>query len=644
MSAALLRELAWLPRPPTDFRDQLRAIGGEEGGRPGDRLRYLAGHALNLNQTAALASVLDRLHQNGADLAPLKPLRLALVGNGTLSFIAPALKVGAARFGFALELIETEYGTAAQEALNPDSRLNRANPDFVLLGMDWRSLPLRCSPGDAVAAEAAVGEAVATLKSMGKGIKDACGATAIFQTVARPAESLFGSLDFRVAGTARDVVDRFNRALVSSIQGKTDLLLDVAGLAETVGLADWHDLGQWYLAKLPFAQDFVPLYADHVARLLAAARGASRRCLVLDLDNTLWGGVIGDDGLAGIDIGQGSPVGEAHLGVQSAALSLRDRGIVLAVSSKNEDATARSPFQQHPDMLLRESHIAVFQANWQDKAANIRAIARSLALGLDAFVLLDDNPVERAQVRRALPEVAVPELPDDPALYARVLLASGYFESVAFSVEDIARASYYQANATRAGLLETSGDLDAFLVSLDMTISFSAFNEMGRERIAQLIGKSNQFNLTTRRYSAAEVDALGRNSDILTLQVRLTDRFGDNGMISVVICRRDGSAWEIDTWLMSCRVLGRRVEEAVLQELVRQARRKGISLLRGVYIPTDRNALVKDHYDKLGFALERDHPSGRRDWILDVEQFPLVDLPLRPQWTEAVDSLGQPRR
>ncbi|MCC7046053.1 MAG: HAD family hydrolase [Alphaproteobacteria bacterium] len=644
MSAALLRDLAWLPRPPADFRDQLRAIAGEDDERPGDRLRYLAGHALNLNHTAALASLVDRLRAKGAELAPLKPLRLALVGNGTLSFIAPALKVGAARFGFALEVIAADYGTAIQEALGPDSQLNRAKPDFVLLAMDWRDLPLRCAPGDMAAAEAAAGEAIGTLRSMSKAIKDACGATVIFQTVARPAEALFGSLDFRVPGTARQVADRFNRDLVSSIQGTTDLLLDVAGLAETVGLADWHDPGQWHLAKLPFAQDFVPLYADHVARLLAAARGVSRRCLVLDLDNTLWGGVIGDDGLAGIDIGHGSPVGEAHLGVQSAALSLRERGIVLAVSSKNEDATARSPFQQHPDMLLRESHIAVFQANWKDKAANIRAIAQTLALGLDAFVLLDDNPVERAQVRQALPEVAVPELPEDPALYARVLLASGYFEATAFSVEDIARASYYQANATRAAMLETSGDLDAFLASLGMAIVFSAFNEIGRERIAQLISKSNQFNLTTRRYSAAEVDVLGRDPNVLTLQVRLTDRFGDNGMISVVICRRDGSVWEIDTWLMSCRVLGRRVEEAVLQELVRQARRAGISLLRGIYIPTDRNALVKDHYSKLGFVLERCHPSGRSDWILDVEQFPLIDLPLRPQWAEAIDSIGQTGR
>ena len=215
-----------------------------------------------------------------------------------------------------------------------------------------------------------------------------------------------------------------------------DLLLDIAALAETVGLADWHSPPQWNMAKLPFADAFVPLYADHVARLVAALRGKSRKCLVLDLDNTVWGGVIGDDGLEGIRIAQGDPVGEAFLSLQQMALALRQRGIVLAVASKNNDETARLPFRQHPEMLLREDHIAVFQANWTDKPSNLKAIAEALSFGLDALVFVDDNPMERDLVRRTLPQVAVPELPDDPALYARTLAAAGYFEALGFSDED----------------------------------------------------------------------------------------------------------------------------------------------------------------------------------------------------------------
>ena len=241
------------------------------------------------------------------------------------------------------------------------------------------------------------------------------------------------------------------------VLGSGDVLLDVAGLAETVGLADWHDpqLGIW--RNFPFSDELIPLYADHVARMVAAIRGKSRKVLILDLDNTVWGGVIGDDGLEGIQIAQGDARGEAHLAVQRLALDLRQRGIVLAVSSKNTDEVAREPFEKHPEMLLKLDHIAVFQANWNDKATNIQAIAEELSLGLDSMVFLDDNPAERGLVRKLLPQVAVPELPEDPAYYARTLAAGGYFEAVAFAAEDLKRAGFYQDNAKRASSAKASG-------------------------------------------------------------------------------------------------------------------------------------------------------------------------------------------
>ena len=294
---------------------------------------------------------------------------------------------------------------------------------------------------------------------------------------------------------------------------------------------------------------------------------------MLDLDITVWGGVVGDVGMENIAIAEGDAVGEAFRSVQRFALELRERGVVLAVSSKNDDAVARRVFREHPDMLLRENHIAVFQANWKDKASNIKAISEELSLGLDAFVFLDDNPAERGIVRQMLPDVTVPELPADPAYYARTLAAAGYFESTVFSPEDRQRADYYERNAKRVALQKELGGLDEYLASLDMEITFSPFDAYGRDRIAQLINKSNQFNLTTKRYTPAEIAQLERDSDVLALQIRLSDVFGDNGMISVVICRRaDRAVWTIDTWLMSCRVLGRGVERMVLRELIARAR------------------------------------------------------------------------
>jgi FkbH-like protein len=349
--------------------------------------------------------------------------------------------------------------------------------------------------------------------------------------------------------------------------------------------------------------------------------------LILDLDNTLWGGVIGDDGLNGILIGNGDPTAEAHLQVQRTALELHNRGIVLAVSSKNEDAIARIPFREHPDMLLREKHIAVFQANWSDKASNIRAIAETLSLGLESMVFLDDNPAERMQVRKELPEVAVPELPDDPALFARTLLAAGYFEAIAFSEEDQKRASFYQDNIKRVQILNQSSDMGAYLKSLEMEMTSTPFDAAGRARIVQLINKSNQFNLTTRRYSEVDVKNFQEDSSYFTRQVRLTDALGDNGMIGVIICKKNAATWEIDTWLMSCRVLGRRAEEAVLLDIVRNAKKSGALRLVGTYCPTEKNVIVKDHYNKLGFTkITGDDRS--ETWALDLTQYQPPELPI----------------
>jgi FkbH-like protein len=625
--ANLLEALAWLPPPPPDFvaicRSTLRSPGDL-----GQRLQWLASHALDEIQLNQLAKQMARARDGGRSLEPLTLFRLGLLSNATTDFISPALVATALRYGVALECVSVPFGQVAQQALSPDSELNRSQPDAVLVALDFRGLPLRPTPGDATAAQATVGHVVDHLAAIREGIKQHGKAICIIQTLARPPEPYFGSLDLVTPGTLRHLIDAVNRVIASSLAGTEDLLLDVAGLAEAVGLAEWHSPMEWNLARLPFASAFLPLYADHVCRVIGALRGKSRRCLVLDLDNTLWSGVIGDDGIEGIIIGQGDATGEAHLAVQQAALSLRDRGVVLAVSSKNDDEIARLPFQKHPEMALREEHIAVFQANWHDKASNIRAIAEELSLGLDAIVFLDDNPTERGLVRRLLPQVAVPELPADASLYARTLMASGYFEAITFSAEDRNRADFYRDNARRIALQKKMGDVDAYLASLEMVISFRPFDDVGRARITQLINKSNQFNLTTRRYTEAEVRDVARDPNYYTLQVSLTDIYGDNGMISVVICQRCRSDWYIDTWLMSCRVLGRRVEDAILLEILEEARRRGIDRIIGVYRPTARNKMVEGHYAKLGFSHMERGTDGAVFWELDVCSAPSETIPI----------------
>jgi FkbH-like protein len=618
--SALYSELQWLPPAPEDYSARLKQLSNAENDL-GAEVQALATHALDLNQLTRLARVITNARLEDRSLEPLASLRLAVLSNSTIDFIVPALVASAARHGILLDVIQPSYDQAAQEALTPDSMVNSSKPDAVLFALDYRAIPFSLSLGDLAGSEHAVKSAMTYFQTLHNGIKSHSSAACIFQTLARPVESLFGSLDRAVHGTMRSFIDRVNQELADHVLSSGDVLIDIAGLAETVGLANWHNMQLWNMGKFSFSDEFIPLYADHVARSIAALRGGSKKVLVLDLDNTVWGGVIGDDGLEGIKVAKGDACGEAHLAVQRLALDLRSRGIALAVSSKNTDAIAREPFLKHPEMLLKLEHIAVFRANWNDKASNLRAIADELSLGLDSLVFLDDNPAERWLVRKLLPRVAVPELPEDPAYFARTLAAAGYFESVAFVEEDLKRSGFYQDNAKRANLEKQIDNLDTYLESLKMTITFQPFNSTGRARIVQLINKSNQFNLTARRYTDPEVAQIENNPEVFTLQVRLADIFGDNGMISVVICRPgDIGVWEIDTWLMSCRVLGRKVEQMVLREMLEHARASNIHKLVGVYIPTNRNQLVVDHYAKLGFTKQCEGESGLTRWELYTDE------------------------
>ena len=625
----MFSNLSWLPGPPADFRDLLRKLR-EDGGKAEpaadlwSRAKALAAFSLDEVQLGQVARVVRALPEGGDRPHARK---VGIIGDGTLSLLGPAILASALRQDMRIEIVEGVYGSPVRDAIDPDSGLRRAEPDVVVLASDRRGLGLNQSSVSAHEAAQAVGLAIETVTSICEGLQAFVRGAIVLQTIVPPLEPFLGSFDLGFQGSAAAQVSDFNAKLRGLAAERGYVLMDVARLAGAIGLERWDDPLQWHAAKLPFAADMIPAYADLVARTLGAIYGKSRKCLVIDLDNTIWGGVIGDDGLAGIALGQGSAAGEAFLAVQRAVLDLRNRGVVIAVCSKNDEENARRPFVDHAEMLLRSEHIAVFQSNWVDKAANLRTIAATLNLGLDALVFFDDNPAERAQVRAELPMVAVPELPASPALYARTLLAAGYFEAVAFNDDDRRRADDYQANSQRSSLKAQASDMGGYLRSLAMVCTIRRFDPDGRARIAQLINKSNQFNLTTRRYTEAEVARMETDPAKFALQIRLADRFGDNGMISVVIADAADDVWTIDTWLMSCRVLGRGVEAAVLRHLVAAARAAGAKALRGVYIPSGKNQMVSDHYRKLGFQ-ETASDGAATHWRLDLDAYVAPSPPM----------------
>jgi FkbH-like protein len=403
------------------------------------------------------------------------------------------------------------------------------------------------------------------------------------------------------------------------------LILDVARASQRDGVDAWFDVGRWLQGKLEIAPQAAPLYGDLAVRILAAERGLSKKCLVLDLDNTLWGGVIGDDGLDGIVLGEGSATGEAHLALQHYAKQLKERGVILAVCSKNDHKIAEAAFRDHPEMVLRRSDFAVFQANWDDKAQNLKAIAARLNIGVDSLVFVDDNPIERARVRQSLPMVAVPELPNDPAHYVRCLAEAGYFEAVAFTREDRDRAQSYAANAEREALLGSAETMEDFLRGLAMTAIYGPFTAVDHARVVQLINKTNQFNTTTRRYAGDEVARIMEEPDAVTLQFRLLDRVGDNGLVSTMIMRpaHDKKALEIENWVMSCRVFGRELEFEAMNVAVQAAKERGARALVADFIPTPKNDVIRELYRTLGFTeVGRTAPAnGVTRWRLDLSDY-----------------------
>src|ERR1700733_6860313 len=615
----------WLP-VARDFREDLRAALAQA--KPTDALEGLASLAacrLGFLETVQLDRALARL--NLKEATGFQPVRLAILASSTVDHLPPAIRVAGLRRRLLIDVHGGDYGQYRQDLLDPGSALHRFQPQAVLFSLSAREAiaGVALSAG-AAEVDGAIGRFVAELRSLWRKAREIGGAAVIQQTFIDVSDPLFGGYDRMVPGAPATVIARLNDQVCDAGARDGALILDVARASQRDGIDAWFDVGRWLQGKLEIAPQAAPLYGDLAARILAAQRGLSKKCLVLDLDNTLWGGVIGDDGLDGIVLGEGSAAGEAHLALQHYAKQLKERGVVLAVCSKNDAKIAEAAFNDHPEMVLRRSDFAAFQANWDDKAQNLKAIAKRLNIGIDSLVFVDDNPTERARVRQSLPMVAVPELPEDPAHYVRCLAEAGYFEAIAFTAEDRDRAQSYAANAEREALLGSAESMEDFLRGLAMTAVYGPFTAVDHPRVVQLINKTNQFNTTTRRYAGDEIARIMEQPDAVTLQFRLLDRVGDTGLISTMILRptpAENDVLEIENWVMSCRVFGRELEFEAMNIAVEAARERGARVLVAEYIPTPKNDVISKLYPSLGFTeVGRTAPAnGATRWRLDLADY-----------------------
>jgi len=547
--------------------------------------------------------------------------RIAILSDAAVPQLVPLLKVLFARRGIRAAIHLAEYDAVELEVFDASSRLYAFAPDaIVLLGAPqalrlayYRQLEDREHFAERV---------VSRLADAWDAIRQRSPALILQSNFPPPYERQYGSYDHLLPQTFLAQVARLDVALGEQARLRTGVLIDdVAGLAVRVGLRQWYDERLWTLAKAFCALEHLPLVAQSVVDLVAAADGAVVKCVVTDLDNTLWGGVVGDDGAAALEMdpfGDGEPFHR----LQQYLRELKRRGVVLAVCSKNDRETALEVFRTHPDMVLREEDVAVFVANWGPKPDNLRLIQRTLNIGFDAMVFLDDSPFERQLVRETLPQMIVPELPADPADFVRFLSELNLFESTTFSEEDLLRADAYRANALRDESRAAFSDITEYLRSLDMRITMRRFDAMSLPRVAQLIQRTNQFSLNPTRHSLAECTRmLDDDSGYLPFSLSLIDRFGDNGLISVIVLRDAGDALDVVTWRMSCRVLGRGVETFAMNRVVEIARARGHEWITGAYVPTAKNGMMAGFFAQFGFAPDGARDDGGTAWRLRVASY-----------------------
>jgi FkbH-like protein len=577
---------------------------------------------------------------DAASGAGLKPFRIALLSSFSIEFIQDPLVAQGFLNGLRLELRQAGFGAFRQELLDPASELYAAPPDLVILaveGEEWAPAAYAWASQDGAADAAAVVEGFrAEFASLIDAFRARCSAPLLVHNFAPPPALRLGILDAGDAEGQSRLVDRLNDALRSaSAAAAAVYVVDYAALVRQHGTRQWYDQRMRHYARAPIAQPMLTHLAREYLKFVRCLVGFNKKCLVLDLDNTVWGGVVGEEGVDGIHLGPTYP-GSAFLEFQQYVLALRQRGVILAVASKNNPADVDEVFARHRHMALRKEHFAEMQVHWEPKSESLRRLAANLDIGLEHMVLVDDNPAECEQVRGALPMVTVVQLPAQPERYIEALHEEGWFDALAVSSEDLRRGELYQQRA-EAEALRTSGvSLDEYYQALDMEFRVAPVDRSSLKRAAQLTQKTNQLNVTTRRYSEAQLAELMADPRWCVRTVTVTDRFGDNGIVGIIMGRAEGEALHIDNLLLSCRVIGRGVEAAMLAYLCEAATERGLAAVTGELIPTAKNVPVRKLFEENGFTRTAEDAAGTSFWRVSLpgEQIKW------PEWFRVVRGAG----
>lgn len=553
---------------------------------------------------------------NKKDFTGLAPVKIAVLSDSASQFFCQALKGYGYTQSLAFDIWEADYDQVLQTAIDANSPLYERKPDYVIVFESSRKLLAKFynqSPeGKSRFAENYMQHVNTITAQINSRIKT----NIIWLNYAEINDTVFGNFANKTGNSFAYQLRLLNLKLMEWAQQQKNFnVCDLLALQTQYGNTQLYDEKVYINTDNVYALDFLPVLAKSITDIMLSYTGKFKKCLILDLDNTTWGGIIGDDGMEGIQIGD-LGIGKAFTKFQQWVLQLKQRGIILAVCSKNTESIAKEPFEKHPDMQLKLDDIAIFVANWNNKVDNIRYIQSVLNIGFDSMVFLDDNPFEREMVKKGIPDITVPELPEDPAEYLSYLYTQNLFETASFTEEDTKRNEQYREEAGRMQLQQSFANEEEFLESLDMKAVVGPVDNFSLPRVAQLTQRSNQFNLRTIRYTEEEMKAVAQDENKFTLTIRLADKFGDYGLISALIAeKKSGGILFIDTWIMSCRVLKRGVEHFALNLLVELAKENGCNILAGEYLPTAKNGLVKEHYQNLGFE-KKDNV-----WLLDVTAY-----------------------
>ncbi len=547
-----------------------------------------------------------------------KQINIAVLADSASQFIVDALRGYGLEYGVNYNVFEADYNQIDQLVFHPGSELYTSSFDFVIVLRSTQKLLssfYKCSLADR---ETFASRQTDYLANLYQQIISRTKCSVIFNTYVETNDAVFGNFATKTKTSFVYQVKKLNCMLMElSQQSSAMFLSDLSALASSIGHNNSFDPKLYVNADMEYSLGFLPFLAKNIHDTIQAVTGFFKKCIIMDLDNTTWGGIIGDDGMEGIQIGS-LGIGKAFTGLQTWVKELKSRGIIVAVCSKNTESIAMEPFLHHPDMVLRLDDIAVFVANWENKVDNIRHIQSILNIGFDSMVFLDDNPFEREMVSKAIPDLTVPSLPEDPVEYLPYLRSLNLFETASYTGNDEERTKQYQEESKRSALQKSFANEDEFLQSLGMQSVVKPFDSFTIPRIAQLSQRSNQFNLRTMRYTEEEVKEMATSADYYTLSYTLEDVYGEYGLIAYIILHKQNSTTLfIDSWVMSCRVLKRGMEIFTLKQIINFAQKQGFSKIIGEYIPTKKNEIVKDHYLNLGFT-----DAGDGKWELNMDSLP----------------------